>query len=141
MTQKNLHPSIKEFKEFVREHPGIIKEVRNNGDKWQDYYEKWVLLGEDDPSWEKYKKTGTSTSKTSDSTNTESKKDKQEIMNQMMKMVENVDLNKVEGHITQLNGAITNIQSLIGQFKEAKKQFPSKKNNERSPSPFNINRD
>ncbi len=135
-----MHPSIKEFKVFVKEHPGLIKEVRSGGENWQDYYEKWILLGEDDPSWDKYKGVNSTKTNKTDSDGSESKKDKQELLNQMMKMVEGVDLNKVEGHVNQLNGAIANIQSLIGQFKEAKKQFPSSKKNE-VRSPFNINRD
>ncbi|WP_138415053.1 YlbD family protein [Aquibacillus sediminis] len=138
MTNKNLHPSIQEFKAFVKKHPGLIKEVKRNGESWQDYYEKWVLLGEDDPSWEKYKHESNTTEQNSPSKESDTKKDKQELIQQFMKMVENVDLNKVEGHINQLNGAISNIQTLVGQFQEVKKQFPSKKANS---NPLNINKD
>ena len=138
MANKDVHPSIVEFKSFVHKHPGLIKEVKQKGESWQEIYEKWVLLGEEDPSWQDYKEVTNSKEKpTSDETKS-SKVDKQELFNQLFKMVENVDLNKVEGHINQLNGAITNIQSLIGQFQEVKKQFPTSQKN---GPPFHINKD
>ncbi|WP_407268103.1 YlbD family protein [Radiobacillus sp. PE A8.2] len=137
MADKELHPSIREFKTFVKNHPGLIKDVKQNGGHWQTYYEKWVLLGEDDPSWEKFK--NNSADHEGDTSNgSETKKDNKEIMNQVMKMMENVDLNKVEGHINQLNGAITNIQSLIGQFRDVKKQLPNKRQNS---GPFPMSKD
>lgn len=144
MGNKDLHPSIKEFKEFVQKHPGLIKKVRSGNESWQDYYEKWVLLGEDDPSWEKYKQpegknynNHEEDKKQSKNTKKE-KKEKKELMNSLMKMVENVDLNKVEGHINQLNGAITNIQSLLHQFQDGKKKSQSDNGNR---PPFNLNQD
>ncbi|MDL4841288.1 YlbD family protein [Aquibacillus rhizosphaerae] len=147
MANKDLHPTIKDFKQFVKNHPGLIKDVRSGNSDWQTHYEKWILLGEDDSSWEKYQSVSTSASEKSeendekkDKKNKKTKKDKQEIMSQLMKMVENVDLNKVDGHMNQLNGAITNIQTLIGQFQDVKKQFPSTTKKGGKP-PFNINRD
>lgn len=52
---KTLHPKVKEFKEFVRNHPKIVKEVRNGNANWQDLFEDWYLLGEEDSTWDKYK--------------------------------------------------------------------------------------
>ncbi|QDP40068.1 YlbD family protein [Radiobacillus deserti] len=135
---KDLHPSIKEFKQFVQKHPELVKEVRKSGKGWQPYYEKWMLLGEDDPSWEKYK-TKSPTQKTrSKKKGAKSKGKNQEKLNKLMKMVENVDLDKMEAHINQLNGAVGNIQKLIGQFQDAKRQFSSKSNH---PMPFQRRRD
>lgn len=122
---------VEQFKAFVKQYPGTIKEVRNGNKKWQDFYEQWVLLGEDDPSWESYKQIDQST----DSKNTDSKSNKQ-WMKQMTDIVEKIDLNKVEGHINQLNGAITNIQSLIGQFQDVKKQMPTKTKQFQNRHPF-----
>lgn len=148
MAKKDLHPTIKEFKQFVRNHPGLIQDVRNGNNDWQAHYEKWVLLGEDDPSWEKYKQLGSGKKedpRTEKSTAQSKKgkkqrkdnKDKQELVSQLMKVVENVDINKVQDHINQLNGAISNVQTLIGQFKGAKEQSPSSSGR----APFNINKD
>ena len=51
--QKNLHPSVIKFKEFVKNNPALIKEVRNGNSTWQEMYEDWFLLGEEDNRWEK----------------------------------------------------------------------------------------
>ncbi len=50
-----LHPSVREFKDFLQRHPKLVEEVRRSGRGWQEYYEKWALLGEDDSMWEKYR--------------------------------------------------------------------------------------
>jgi len=52
--EKKLHPSVIEFKHFINEHPGILKEIRKSGRSWQEYYEKWILLGEEDPYWQQF---------------------------------------------------------------------------------------
>ncbi|MDC3416504.1 YlbD family protein [Aquibacillus salsiterrae] len=141
MSKKDLHPSIKEFKAFVQKHPGLIKNVRSGNETWQGYYEKWMLLGEDDPSWERFKNQSDSKDdvkgETQGGKKTNSKKEKKELMNSLMKMVETIDLNKVEGHINQLNGAITNIQTLINQFQDVKKKSPTNGNK----PPFYFNQD
>ncbi|MFB1051908.1 spore coat protein YlbD [Paraliobacillus sp. JSM ZJ581] len=123
--------NIEQFKTFVKRYPGTIKEVRNGNKKWQEFYEKWVLLGEDDPSWENYKHTD----EVSNVKNNSSKSSKQ-WMKQMTDIVEKIDLSKVEGHIGQLNGAVANIQSLIGQFQEVKKQIPTKAKQFPNRNPF-----
>ncbi|WP_077622133.1 YlbD family protein [Sediminibacillus massiliensis] len=135
---KDVHPTVKEFKEFVKRHPLLIKEVKENHGNWQDYYEKWVLLGEEDDTWNRYRTDATSDSQAG-KTDKETKKDKQqELTGQFMKMIENVDLNKVQHHIHQLNGAISNIQTLVGQFQEIKRQgnIGTKKS-----QPFNWSKD
>ena len=44
-----------EFREFVSKHPGIKEEVNKNNTTWQRVYENWVILGENDSMWSKYK--------------------------------------------------------------------------------------
>ena len=44
-----------EFREFVSKHPGIKEEVKQNNTTWQRVYEDWVILGENDSIWTKYK--------------------------------------------------------------------------------------
>ncbi len=48
--------SIEEFKAFVRQYPGLKREVREGKRSWQSIYEEWTLLG-DDGSWDTYKET------------------------------------------------------------------------------------
>jgi outer membrane protein assembly factor BamD (BamD/ComL family) len=51
MNQKKLHPSVLKFKEFVKNNPKLIQEVRQEKATWQELYEDWYLLGEDDERW------------------------------------------------------------------------------------------
>ncbi|WP_099157969.1 YlbD family protein [Virgibacillus ndiopensis] len=115
MNEDNLHPTVREFKAFLQKHPKLIEEVRKSGQSWQDYYEKWVLLGEEDPFWEPYK----------EENNTEKNKKKggqkqSEIVGQLLKLTENIDLNKVQKQAEQLSTTLSTVQEVLGQFKDTK---------------------
>lgn len=45
-----------EFRLFVSKYPGIKEDVINGTYTWQKVYENWVILGEEDSIWQKYKK-------------------------------------------------------------------------------------
>lgn len=139
LSDPKQNPNVEKFKQFVQQHPGLIKEVRRGTHKWQDFYEQWTLLGEEDPSWEAYLQDKTNQSE--ESTSTTKKKSKQDWMKQVTGMMDKVDMNKMEGHIEQLNGAITNIQSLLAQFQDVKKQTPTKPSTPPSRRPFQFHRD
>ncbi|TRM12288.1 hypothetical protein FH966_11665 [Lentibacillus cibarius] len=110
-----LHPSVREFKEFLQRHPKLVEEVRKNGRGWQEYYEKWALLGEDDPFWDKYKE--------EKSSKTENKKSrgngKKEMMERLIQMSENIDMDKLQTQVENINGAISTVQELLGQFQSS----------------------
>lgn len=44
-----------EFRVFVNKYPLIKEEVKNTNMTWQQVYENWVILGENDEIWNKYK--------------------------------------------------------------------------------------
>jgi len=113
LKQQDLHPSVVAFREFINEHPSLLKEVRKKGRPWQEYYEKWVLLGEDDPFWEPFKKEENQTEKTSK----ESKSN--EWFQQLLKYADKMDMNKVQENIHQMSSAITSIQELLNQFQQS----------------------
>ena len=52
MTKQKLHPNVQKFKNFVKKHPGLVVDVKKGKKTWQDLYEDWYLLGDDDPKWE-----------------------------------------------------------------------------------------
>ena len=56
--KRALHPSVQQFKEFVNHHPKMVHEVRNGHKTWQQFYEEWYLLGEEDPIWATYRPDG-----------------------------------------------------------------------------------
>lgn len=135
-----LHPTVREFKEFLTKHPALIKEVRENGRSWQEHYEKWVLLGEDDPYWKQYEEAEDDTEK-DDTENEKGTKKQSEMFGQLMKLTENIDINKVQEHVQQFSSTITTIQGMLGQFQETKnkKELPDNTRNEKQP--FNWFRD
>ncbi|WP_226376899.1 YlbD family protein [Oceanobacillus halotolerans] len=118
-----LHPSVKEFKTFINKHPKLIEEVRKKGKSWQEYYEKWALLGEDDPFWDQFKEasTGNKNERTT-------KKKQNELLEKLTSLTENVDLNKIQHQAEQLNKTIGTIQEALGNFQETKRKFPSARN-------------
>ncbi|MBA2870684.1 putative PurR-regulated permease PerM [Anoxybacillus calidus] len=102
---KNLHPSVEQFKQFVKRHPKMIKEVRNGNKTWKEFYEDWYLFGEEDEIWEKYK--GAKEEETSTSNG---------FMSKIVSSLKNMDVNNLEKHIASFQEAISAIQSVIGQF-------------------------
>lgn len=121
--EQNLHPTVIAFKNFINEHPALLKEIRITGRPWQEYYEKWVLLGEDDPYWDAYK---TSSEKRNDDPKDEKTNKKEsknsEWMQQLLKYAENLDMNKVQENVHQLSNAISSIQELLEQFQHTNQQ-------------------
>lgn len=101
---------IQQFKLFLHEHPLFIKEIRNGHINLQEAYEQYVLLGEEDPSWQQYKGEKESTSS----------KDSHQLYKKLWKHVEQLDLDQVEEHIHHLNGALHNVIKVIDQFKQPK---------------------
>jgi hypothetical protein len=127
MANKHLHPKVSEFREFINRHPKLRKEIRKTGRTWQELYEKWILLGEDDDFWEDYKE---------ESLNEESKEDnKAELFGQLLKYAEKMDIDKVQKQVHQLSGTIGTIQELLDQYQG------TKKGPRPSENPFNWFRD
>jgi len=120
--EENLHPTIREFKVFINQHPKLIEEIRKSGRSWQEYYEKWVLLGEDDPMWAQYKDASESKVKSENKT---------DWIRQVMKLTENVDMNKVQEQVNQLSGTVTTLQEILGNFQQKEDTNPKPLNDKR----------
>ena len=41
-----------EFRAFLTKYPGIVEDVKNGNLSWQQMYENWVVLGDNDASWQ-----------------------------------------------------------------------------------------
>lgn len=132
LIEDNLHPSVREFKTFINKHPKLIKEIRRGGDSWQEYYEKWALLGESDPMWENYQSVDAYEKKESPTTS------HFELLGQLMKYAENTDIDKVQKQVHQLSNTITTVQEVLRHFQESKVESQSSKS---KPDPFNWFRD
>jgi Putative coat protein len=118
--QKKLHPSVIEFKEFVRNNPNLIQEVRAGKATWQELYEDWYLLGEEDTRWEaigKDKSSKQESDKIKES-NTESKKDKKgDWMTQILGSVQKMDPEQIQYYLNNFSQALGAIQGVVSQFK------------------------
>ncbi len=51
------------FRDFVSRYPGIKQDVLNGTYTWQKVYENWVILGEQDAMWQKYRTSQNSSTK------------------------------------------------------------------------------
>ncbi|WHZ05967.1 YlbD family protein [Neobacillus sp. YX16] len=120
MMQKELHPSVIKFKEFVKNNPALIKEVRNGNSTWQELYEDWYLLGEEDNRWE------TIGVKTSPSAEKEEDK-KNDWISTILGTVQKMDPNQIQHYVNNLSQALGAIQGVISQFQgNQPKQTPLK---------------
>ncbi|WP_181348941.1 spore coat protein YlbD [Thalassobacillus sp. CUG 92003] len=119
MAEKQLHPTVMEFKQFVMKHPKLKAHIRKQHQSLQTYYEKWLLLGEDDSFWDEFK--GDSKEKTKDA----SSQKNSEWMKQFTKLLQDIDWKNVSKHVEDINGALNNFQNIINdmQQKKARQRF------------------
>ncbi|WP_077211407.1 YlbD family protein [Bacillus dakarensis] len=134
MSKKKLHPSVQKFKEFVKEHPNLIKEVRAGHFTWQELYEDWYLLGEEDARWEPYKE--------GKGHKTEVKKEtSKEWFPQILGAIKNMDPNQVQGHIANLSQALGAIQGVISQFHNGNQEVKNQGGEPKITHPFHFRKD
>lgn len=110
MATKQKHPSIEKFKEFVKKHPKLSEEVKSKKKTWQELFEEWYLIGEEDESWKSFREDGAGEDKTTD------KGAKSDVIPQLLQSLKKMDMNQMQYHLTNVNSAIGNIQQLIQQF-------------------------
>ena len=113
-----LHPSVQQFKQFVRKHPLLIKEVREGKKTWQDFYEEWMILGEKDEIWEKYKQNNIIVDDqiAADVENEEESEQSSSQGGDLLSLLKNINLNDIQGHVQNLSGMMASIQSLLQSF-------------------------
>jgi hypothetical protein len=139
MTKKGkaIHPSIQQFKMFVKENPGLIKEVRSGNASWQELYEEWYLLGEEDARWDSYREGNEATQKQEDS---EEEGKSGEWMSKIMHTVKNMDQEQLQGQIGNISQAIAAIQGVLSQFQGGQQSNPSS-NHDAPQNPFSFRKD
>lgn len=134
MAPKKLHPSVVKFKEFVKNNPKLVQEVRKGKATWQEIYEDWYLLGEEDKRWETI---GSETNPEAEN-KTETKG---EWMSNIMGMVKNMDANQIQNHINNLSQAIGAIQGVLSQFQGNTGAGNAAKPPEGPKHPFSFRKD
>ncbi|CAM4031857.1 hypothetical protein BAMA_09050 [Bacillus manliponensis] len=124
-----LHPSVQKFKVFVNRHPKLVHDVREGKKTWQQFYEEWYLLGEDDEIWKRYRVDNEENSRIQE----EQKKEKSEdFMGQMVSFFKNLDVEQVQQHITNVTSAIGSVQQVIQQF-QGNRTTEKKEKSENNP--------
>ncbi|MGJ7922520.1 YlbD family protein [Neobacillus sp. LXY-4] len=146
MGNNELDPSVEKFKQFIQANPKIIEAVRRERLTWQELYEDWYLLGEEDPRWEEFRKTEKkkrSTSNKETNTAEEINNDadqKKDWVGQIMGVVKNMDAQQIESQIHHLSQAISAIQGVLSQFQNSN-QVNNVQKNEHPPHPFMFRKD
>lgn len=102
--EKHLHPSVEQFKQFVKKHPKIIQEVRKGKKTWKQFYDDWYLFGEEDEIWNEYKEKETKAA------------DDSSFITKILSTIKNMDPNEMQKHIESVQEAIAAIQHVIGQL-------------------------
>ncbi|UAC49275.1 YlbD family protein [Bacillus aquiflavi] len=125
--QKKLHPSVKKFKNFVQNNPKIIQEVRNGHSTWQELYEEWYLLGEEDPRWDMFRNEHTVTE--------EKEEKKSDLISQVMGLLKKIDPNQMQEQLQNVSKTLGAIQGVIAQFQGNKGEQTEEKSNSDNEQP------
>lgn len=128
MSVDKLHPSVEEFKHFINAHPELVLEIRKSGKSLQNYYNKWVEHGDDDSVWGLDK----GKSKKVDA-------DHKDLLNQIVKYTENIDVNKIQEHVKRFNKILDTVQLMLGDFVSPKNT--TNKDSGKQRDLFNMFRD
>ena len=98
--------SKENFKKFVRLKPELIKQVTANKTSWQKLYEIYELYGEDSNIWNNYINTNTITNS----------------LNELINNIKNIDINKMQTGIENIQNAISLMQGFSINNKEQSEQ-------------------
>jgi len=104
---------ITEFKEFVREHPGLKDSVRGGNTSWQNLYEEWYLYGSDDKQWGPYKENVTPVNQITSSEQAD-QLNGAEMMTQAFEYLQKVDIDKVQKTMGTFQQFIQIFQTMQG---------------------------
>ncbi|MCA0969396.1 YlbD family protein [Halobacillus litoralis] len=107
MSKQDLHPSVQRFKQFVHDHPRVKNQLRKNHKLIQSYYEKWMILGEEDSFWSSLPPA-----------KEEEQANKMEWIKQLGVLVEDINWEEVSRQMDELGGAIGQFQQIISDVKK-----------------------
>lgn len=135
-TTKKLHPSVQKFKEFVKKHPKMVLEVRRGNSTWQDLYEEWYLLGEEDSRWDEFKDIK------EEKASSAPKEEKKEWFPKIFDAMKNMEPEQLQGHIYSISQALGAVQGLLSQFQAGNASKGAPQNQANPPQhPFHFRKD
>ncbi len=89
------------FKLFVKANPFLISYVRDKKKTWQELYELYDIVGDDEEAWNKYLNGNSNNSSSSFK------------FEDLVKMAKNIDVDKVQEGITSLQKTLTLLGDLF----------------------------
>lgn len=129
--------SIEEFKVFVRNHPTLVKDVRRGIYTWQEVFEDWYLLGEEDKVWDEYREVDGAV--VNPEVEKQQKEEEKDMLSSLFDSLKNVDVQSMQKHVSNLSQALGAISGVISQFQKTSPQ--PEKEQPKQPNPFSLRRD
>lgn len=133
MANDKLHPSVEQFKRFVKNNPRILEEVKNGRSTLQELFEEWFVLGEDDSRWDVFR------SENNEKMNGDEKKE--DWSQRLLGAIKNMDSSQMQQYIGNISQALGAIQGVLGQFQSGAAAAPSKPTKEKTNHPFVFRKD
>lgn len=92
---------LDDFKQFVKNNPGLIKYIRNDEMTWQKFYEMYDLYGEDNSIWDDYRSV---------------KKTQENVSNvvgfDFLNWIKNIDIDSFQENINSVKRVISVLQEM-----------------------------
>ncbi|MFA5603289.1 MAG: spore coat protein YlbD [Bacilli bacterium] len=105
---------LENFKEFVKDNPGLIKYVKSNEMTWQKFYELYDLYGKDDNIWKPYIESETiedNATRTAPATTTAFG------VNDVVNWFKNIDVNTLQSGINSVQRVVGVLQDFTSKEK------------------------
>lgn len=142
LENNQLHPSVEKFKHFVKSNPKLIDAVKKGTHTWQELYEDWYLLGEEDPRWSGFvaKPNQNSSPEAETIQKIAEEEPKKDWIGQILGAVKQMDAEQLSAHVNQLSHTLAAIQGVLSQFQGNQQQQPMQPKNQPS-HPFQFRKD
>ncbi|MGY4689697.1 spore coat protein YlbD [Salibacterium sp. K-3] len=107
----SIPESVYEFREFLYKHPQLIKEVREGKQTWNQLYQDWVILGEDNEEWEPYRTQERETSG-------DNKAVSGDTLSTVLNTLGQINITDLQKQLSQFSGVMGNVQQVLQHFQK-----------------------
>lgn len=138
-SKQGLHPSVQQFKQFMKEHPLLMNEVKGEGKSLQELFEEWSVLGSEHEQWQAYRRLESTTAAAPQGSQQEEKSSQSatDTLGQIMTMIKRMNVQDLQNHLAQFSSVLSNVQNVIQSFQQPNNQ----PNRGPHDHPFSFRRD